>query len=318
QRKAGDPWTVEDFHELQTMVKGDIRGSIRSAIDEIEQVAKARDADKFGGKNPEEYAKAIVDRVLAELPKRTGYQMLFKDLKVSEESVVNHQLGAFPLVDLYQLDYFRVIASEDDHIYETFTTFYLYHSSESKIRFRPEETPTAPSVSLPIDPEDGHVYRIPFYRMLELYDVKYDDDMSLGDLENEFWQAFLSDPNDDFDDDQYCHSPWFDRCCREMRTVQYLKRRGNWDDMWFQVHPQKTVNYPNDDPTWRPNQIGVAHFDLNTLGLMLLKTPDLPASQTDPVPLDELYGGQDAGEGEFPPPQAVRNDHLKVMALLKV
>ncbi len=78
QRKAGDPWTVEDFHDLQKMIKDDIHGSIDTAIDELEQVDRAGDADKFGGKTPEEYAKAIIDRVMAELPKRTGYLMAFQ------------------------------------------------------------------------------------------------------------------------------------------------------------------------------------------------------------------------------------------------
>jgi siroheme synthase (precorrin-2 oxidase/ferrochelatase) len=91
QRKAGDPWTVEDFHELQKMIKQDIQNSITTAIHELQHVDKAGDADKFGGETPAEYAKAIVDRVLAELPKRTGYRMVFKDLKVGELSKVKHE-----------------------------------------------------------------------------------------------------------------------------------------------------------------------------------------------------------------------------------
>jgi len=319
QRKAGDPWTVEDFHEMQTLVKEDIHGSIQTAIDQIEQVDKASDAGKFGGKTPEEYAKEIVERVLAELPKRTGYMMLFKDLKVSEESVVEHKLGAFPLVDLYQLDYFRVIASKDDHVYETFTTFYLYHDSESKIRFKPEGVVGAPA-ALEIDPPDGPAYRIPFYRMLELYNVKYDDHSSLSDLETEFWQAFLSAPNDSFDPDQFCDSPWFDRCCRDMRSVGQIKQRREWDDIYFQVRPRRTINYVHTPPvlggaipdnSWAPNNIQVVHFDLNTLGLSLLKKPDLPDSWTNPTSFN-------ANNESFPPPDAVKDDHLKVMALLKV
>jgi len=315
QRKSGDPWTVEDFHDLQKMIKDDIHTSIDTAIDELEQVDKAGDADKFGGKTPEEYTKAIIDRIMAELPKRTGYMMVFKDLKVGEPSVVEHQLGAFPLTDLYQLAYFRVIASEDEHVYETFTNFYLYHSSESKIRFRPEETPNQPAVSVEIDPPEPPPYRIPFARMLELFNVEYDDNMSLGDLENDFWKAFFSAPNDQFDDDQFCHSPWFDRCCRENRTVRHLKQRKDWDDICFVVRPRKTINFHtqmnNDNVigiTWAPNKISVVHFDFNTLGLMLLEAPDLPDVLTNPTSV---------GEG-FPPPDAIKADHLKVMALLKV
>jgi hypothetical protein len=316
QRKAGDPWTVEDFHELQTMIKQDIQGSITTAIDELQEVEKAGDAEKFGGKTPDEYAKAIVDRVLAELPKRTGYLMVFKDLKLNEPSAVEHKLGAFPLTDLYQLNYFRVVASEDEHVYQTFTTFYLYHSSESSIRFKPEDGSS--SFSIAIDPSDPPPYRIALQRMLELYDVQYDEESSLGDLETEFWKALFASPNDRFDDDQYCHSPWFDRCCREMRTVRHLKKRKEWDDLYFVVHPSKTVNFHPEaaadaEPTmeaspWTPNNIEVMHFDLNTLGLTLLKAADLPSNQINPA--------TDDWDGH--PPEAVINDHLKVMALLKV
>jgi len=320
QRKAGDPWTVEDFHDLQTKVQEDISGSIETAIQQLDRVDKAGDSDKFGGKNPDEYAKAIIDRVLAELPKRTGYMMLFKVLETGEESVVEHKLGAFPLVDVYQLDYFRVIASEDDHVYETFTTFYLYHSSEENIRFRPEES-SARATSLAIDPEDGHAYRIPFQRMLELFEVQYDDESSLGDVEAEFWNAFLTDPNDKFDDDQYCHSPWLDRHCREIRTVGWLKGRREWDNIYFQVRPRKTINYENgvvtvpDDEAinWTPNNIQVVHFNLNTLGLVLLQKPDLPVSQT---------GAEDKPPQSYNPDfgtiDPIKDDHLKVMVLIKV
>lgn len=320
QRKAGDPWTVEDFHELQSMIKDDIQGSIDTAIDELEMVDKAGDADKFGGKTPEEYAKAIVERVLAELPKRTGYMMLFKDVKLDDgEVVIEHKLGAYPLVDVYQLNYFRVIASEDEHVYETFTTFYLYHSSESKIRFRPEELPNVPSVSVEIDPPDGHPYRIPFYRMLELYNVPYDDDSSVDDLETSFWRAFFADPNDKFDDDQFCHSPWFDRCCRDSRSVGYLKKRNEWDEIWFQVRPRKTINYydePNSDGNrtgmpWAPNNVLVKQFDLNTLGITLLGPVELPEAQTNPQPLVPNIDN-------YPVPAAVDNDHQKFLVLLKV
>jgi len=312
RRKAGDPWTVEDFHDVQRLIKDDIQGSIDKAIHALNRVDASGDADKFGGKTPEQFAKELVDRVMSELPKRTGYQMLFKVLKSDKESVIEHKLGAFPLTDIYQLEYFRVVASEDGHVFETFTTFYIYHSSESRIRFRPEETPTTPAVSMEIDPADGHVYRIPFKRMLDLYHVDYGDDKALGDVETDFWKAFLASPNDAFDDDQYCHSPWLDRNCREEHTVYYLKDRGEWDDIWFQVRPRKTINYnmTEGDLPWAPNNLEVVHFDLYTLGLTLRGTPNLPGSQTDPKPLDK--------NGTFPTPDAIRSDELKVMVLLKV
>jgi hypothetical protein len=71
QRKAGDPWTVEDFTSCK-------RWSAKiSTVDRLPsnnwKVDKAHDSTSSG--NTDEYAKAIVDCVLAELPKRTGYMM---------------------------------------------------------------------------------------------------------------------------------------------------------------------------------------------------------------------------------------------------
>jgi hypothetical protein len=320
--KPGDLVSAELWNNTIDGIEADIQEQISTAIENLESVPNSGDAAKFGGKTPAEYAEEIVQRVLHELPKRTGYMVLFKELKLNEESIVEHKLGACPLTDIYQLDYFHVVASEDDHIFEAFTTFYLYHAGESKIRFRPEESPTAPAIAVEIDPSDGYAYRIPFETMLNLYNVDYTDDSSLGDVENDFWQAFYSAPNDEFDDDQYYHSPWFDRCCREGRTVKYLRGRREWDDIYFQVRPRKTVNYPTDpvtqtggitiapSPTRSPSNIEVVHFNLNTLGLKLLANAELPPAQTNPTASSTVAG--------WPVMEGVSPAHIKVMALLKV
>ena len=156
--------------------------------------------------------------------------------------------------------------------------------------------------------------------MLDYYEVEYTDDSSLGDAETEFWQAFFAAPNGDFDDDQQAHSPWFDRCCRENMSVREIKRKRDWDDIWFQMRPRKTVNYPYNtadgapnapdpdseppEPMPAPTQIEVAHFDFDTLGLKLLRLAVYPA---------ELFA-EDGVEEERR--EQILNE-LKVMVLLK-
>jgi hypothetical protein len=99
-----------------------------------------------------------------------------------------------------------------------------------------------------------------------------------------------------------------------MRTVRYLKQRKEWDDIWFVVHPRKTINFHSitENGTirlnWAPNNLQVVHFDFNTLGFHLLQAPDYPVSLTDPQPLAD----------GFPAPDAIKADHQKVMVLLKV
>jgi hypothetical protein len=295
-RKPGDLITAQDWNGMQELVKNDMADRIQTALDNLTVIDRAEDADKLGGKTPDELSQQVLEYVLRQLPKRTGYLSVYKSLEPDKEYVIEHKLSAFPLVDVYQLDYFNVVASEDGHVFETLTTFYLYHSSESRIRYRPEEATTQPSVSVEIDPSEGHAYRIPFKYMLELYGVEFAEDSSLGDIETEFWQVFNAAPNDRFSDDQHYHSPWFDRCCKEGRSVHSMAR--DWDDIWFQVRPRKTINYAGLDGNDQirilpaPTKVEVVHFDFDNIGLRLLGEPVVPDGHP--------------------------NDHLKVLVLMKV
>ena len=89
--------------------------------------------------------------------------------------------------------------------------------------------------------------------MLARYNVEYNDGSSVGEIETEFWDALFAAPNDTFDDNQYTHSPWFDRCCREERTVKSLKQKGDWDDLWIKVVPRKTINFGSVARSGRSN-----------------------------------------------------------------
>ena len=135
--------------------------------------------------------------------------MYFKVLKVGTENIIEHNLGDAPLVDVYQLNYFPVICSEDDQKSDPWVNFYLYHSSEKRLRLEAEKP------AIEIESAKGPFHRILFSDMLTRYNVSYTEDSTLDDLETEFWKALFGEPNDSFDDDQYCHSPWFDRCCEK-------------------------------------------------------------------------------------------------------
>lgn len=294
-RSPGDLVTAEDWNDVQIQIKEDIGKQIQDAVQKVDNVPNAQNAGKLEQKTADELAENILKRVLQELPLHTGYMKLFKRLKTGEEKVVKHDLHNCPLVDVYQLEYFEVVCSEDDEKHREKVNLFLYHSSEKRIRFE--------GGSVEIEPSPGTPYRIAFKDLLAIYKVQYTDTTSLGDLETEFWKAFFADPNDEFSDDQYCHSPWFDRCCGEKKSVKELKDRGDWDDLWLKLVPRKTINYPlppgsDADPTPGPTQIQVVHFDLDTLGIKLLKDPILPPAirETTTIP----------------------NDELKVMVLLKV
>jgi hypothetical protein len=290
--KPGDLITADDWLRLQNLIQGDITKKVGDAVEAITNVATADDAAKLGGLSVDDLAQKILEYVERQLPKRTGYLNVFRKLKVGTESVIDHKLGSWPLVTVFQLDYFQVVAAEDDHVFTALATFYLHHKSEAKIRYRDESTPTAALQTVSIDP-DGHQYHIPWKHMLELYRVGMPDDATLDEVESEFWQKFNAAPNDTFDDDQYYHSPWFDRCCGERRTVKQLAR--DWDDIYFEMRPRLTLNYTptNTQPVKpAPTQVQVAQYDMESVGLTLLTPPTVPTG--------------------WP------TDHLKVLVLLKV
>ena len=289
ERHPRDLITAEDWNTLQVLIRKDIAKSLEEAIAEINDVPKAGDAAKLAGKTPEQLAAEIIDSALQEVNKRTGYMRVFRKLQVTKPddvkvSLIEHCLKDFPVTDVYQLETFEVICSEDDVKAKESVLFYLYHSSERKIKTRDA---TNAAIEAEIEPPGDAVFKIPFAKMLEVYHVEYDDDTSLGDLETEFWQKFFSKPNDQFDDDEQCHSPWFDRCCGEKRTVGELKKRGDWDDLWFKTQPVKTVNVNPPPPTpeaRRPTHVKVEQYDFDKLGLTY-QPPVTPRVVPPPLPV---------------------------------
>ena len=163
---------------------------------------------------------------------------------------------------------FPVVCAIDEDKEATEVCFYLYHSSEKKIKDPNGESVEIENGDFPVQ------FKVPLLEMLELFEVPYTDDSSLGDLETELWKAMFSAPNDDFDMDDYCHSPWFERCCREERTVESLRKKGDLNDMWMKFIPKKTINMSASSRGDNINQnnscpkdLTVAHFNMNTTGL---------------------------------------------------
>jgi hypothetical protein len=324
-RNPGDLVTAEDWNDLQKKIQDDIDAKVKKGVEGVTSVKNAESSDKLQDKTPEQLAKEIVDKALAELTKVTGYRNYFKLLKLGVDSIIKHGLRASPLVDIYQLDYFPVICSKNEQKTSTWVNYYIYHSSEKTLRL---DVGAAPVV---IQPTKEPYFRIPFSEMLSRYDVHFNEDSSVDDLVTEFWQAFFNDPNDAFDDDQYCHSPWFDRCCGDRRTVAALKKAGNWDELWFKMLPRKTVNFTHPGTgegnlaNVAPMHIQVVHYDFDTLGLKLLLQPDpqvpFGAFVATDVPTEKGSAAspieKSPGTDRFGPRFGIpHNPELKVMVLL--
>jgi hypothetical protein len=234
--------------------------------DEATTATKAGDATLLAGQTPDQLMRDIITAALAEMKKQhTYYGWYFKRVRMDHQSLIKHGMGRFPLVDVYQLDYFKVVSPEDGKTHVTWVNFYLYHSSEDRIRHS--------SGSIEIEPSNEEPFYIPLADFLDLLEIDYDDKRGIDDIENDIWRALDErEGNDRFDDTHHTSSPWFSGCCRQSLRVGELKKRGDWDDLRVQLRPRKTINLTvtSEDNKPMPNQIEVAQLSLNTIGLQLL------------------------------------------------
>jgi hypothetical protein len=305
----GDLITAKLFNGLQDKISHDTAEQIKNAIKAITNAPHADDAGRLGGKTPGELEKTIIDQVLAKLAKKTGYRLVMKRLQTDEWDTVQHDLGAFPLVDAYQLDYFEVVCADGEDKENKFVNFYLYHSTETeqKSAVKPAE-----KRKIFIEKSDGSefVFKIRFEEMLKWYEIPCSDSsQSIGDLVAEFWQQLFKKPNDNFDVDQYCNSAWFEKCCGDNRSIGLLKQRNDWDELWFQMRARKTINLPapltaiDATPAMYPNNLEVVQLDFNNIGVRLIGKPYYDKKLID---MDARNDNNFA------------KDELKVMLLLKV
>jgi hypothetical protein len=287
-RNPGDTITAGDWNAVQIDIKNDIASQVQTAVGNVKSVDHAKDADTLGGQTPDQLTQAILKLAEEILPKRTGYFRSYNRLETGKETVLKHGLKSFPLVDIYQLDYFQAIcAKSETELAPSWVNFFLYHTSERTITVKVNGA----SAKAVIEAQDQQAFRLPFADMIAQYQVQLTDSMTLDEVETAFWTAFWKTPNDQFDADQYCHSPWFEKCCGEKRSYKDLKDRNDWSNIWFKMIPRKTINYPTPppvpaatDPSVAPTQIQVAHHDFDSTGIKLLLDPVYPQSfLTDPT-----------------------------------
>lgn len=331
--KPGDLITADIFNTVQEDVKKDITQQIKTSIGGITTVKHADDAGTISGLNVDQLTSQILEKVKAMIPGRTGYKRVFKLLKPGQPNQIKHNLGAEPVVDVYQLDFFQVVCAQGETAADAvveYVNFYLYHESERQVRGTlagPANTGAgASTVTVTIDDLSGPTARVALKDLLTEFGVDTSKDgTTLDEIVTALWTAMFGPQfgNDQFYAEQYCHSPWMEKCCGELRTIKQLRDRGDWDHLWVKMFPRKTINYPATlvtvankpeadpltlngaavpvtsppvavFPSPAPTQIEVVHLDLNTAAIGLV---------ADPVP----------------PPNApaVMKNQLAVMVILK-
>jgi len=268
----GNLITVEIWHELQRKIKADIQGQITAAKDEIKKagVDKAGNADKLENKTKAQLTDEILKLAEALAAKRTDYRSYFRWINNEKEPVViEHGLLNFPVVDVYELDPIDVICSEDEELSSAKVLFYLHHTSEMSLSKKVPTVADPDKTTLVKMTLDAN-FDIPFSEMLKHYGITPSEDATLDSLESDFWDAFFEKNGEKFDDradESTCHSPWFDRCCGDHRTVSQLKKAGDWDKLMFQVKPRKTVNLQEErNPASIPVNLVPANVEVTQLG----------------------------------------------------
>lgn len=228
-RNPGDLVTAEDWNEVQVKIKEDMQNQIESAKEEVKEtgVKRADNADKFDNKTPKGWTDELDKRYSLKVhdhEELAAYRRYFKQMEPGDTVVLEHKLGRFPLVDVYELQSILPSPAEGDPIQEK---FYLHYHHEERDR---DELFTR---------DRGRVHwpwGTPIEQLLLEYQVEWEDDDSLGDVVNDFLDAFFAPPTDHI---THRTSPWIDG--KRDRTIAGLKRRDEWPDIRWCVRPQKLI-----------------------------------------------------------------------------
>lgn len=133
-------------------------------------------------------------------------------------AILEHKLGRFPRVDVYTLD-----DIPDQPSGTRFLVFYGHDEMDVMIQ---------------------KLWKVPrpilgtrLEQLLPEYRVKWEDDDSLGDVVNDFLDAFFQLPA--ADEMSHKSSKWIDDHLD--KTIGELKKRDEWDDVRWLVLPKKLV-----------------------------------------------------------------------------
>lgn len=253
-QNPGDLIKADNWNEVQQYARADIKRSaadLASQIQQVEQKLGEVDAAKFGGKSPDEWREQFAPSV-HDHEGQTAYRRFIKRFTPDLNKVLlNHKLGRFPLVDVYEL----LPVTKKDGYQDCKLLFYYGHADADDF-----------GLLLKVY-RDRVPLGIPFEQLLSELDVEYDDDDTIEDVLNDMWTAFMADPNDELD---HCTSPWVDKCCGERRTVKELKDADQWGDFYVAIKPRKCgkgvdVQDSNLSPLTPFCQVEVFHVNYETV-----------------------------------------------------
>jgi hypothetical protein len=252
-RNPGDLISAEDWNDLQCKVQEDIRGTAAATEEKLKEegVSRADNADRFDGRTPKDLTDELDERYAAKVHDHegmAGYRRFIKRFTSDLDKVlIHHNLGRFPLVDVYRLE--RVVGEKaSDEIREQFRhcklLFYYGHADADNFGLAHQVYREKVRLGLPFGP------------LLDELGVEYEDDDTIEDVLNDMWDKLMEDPNDELD---HCQSPWVEECCGKRRTVAELKKADQWNDLYVAILPLRILA---GDPVCRREGEGQGGNDL--------------------------------------------------------
>jgi hypothetical protein len=152
---------------------------------------------------------------------RPRYRHYFRRIGVEQKrAIIEHKLGRFPVVDVYELLRIPVPNVTPG------PKFYLYYGHDERQAL--------------MNAMGEHGQEVPgtlLEPLLYEYGVRWTEDDSLGDVVNDFLDAFFSLPK--ADEMEHQTSTWVDQ--HRDRVVKDLKKRGEWDDIRWFTWPNKLI-----------------------------------------------------------------------------
>jgi hypothetical protein len=221
----------------------DLEQNTATTVDELRGALHNVDAVRFGGRTPNEWSDLFAPRQHNH-EDQSVYRRYFKRFDdISAEQFLRHDLGRFPLVDVYEMRPVIGPKPQDQPsaaMRRAKLLFYYGHVDvdlfDLRLRVGSERRPLG----------------VPFWQALAEAGVEYDDDDTIEDVLNDLWTALSADPGDEID---HSTTPWVDQNCGNRRTVRQLKDADQWNDLRLAFRPVRAPIVP----------VAITHVDYGTL-----------------------------------------------------
>lgn len=284
RRNPGDLISAEDWNDVQARIKKDINEQVQLSKEEIVngKVKEAENAELFAQTSRMDWLKFLDERYAIKGHGHEGrsvYKRFIKRFdKKTNEVLLEHGLGRFPLVDVYELEN---VISVSANVFKPFSldrtadtkdykiVVYYGHADEDKYKLYVKAFRDRVPLGYPLE------------QLLTELQVDYEDDDTLHDVIDEMWSAFMKDPNDEL---EHGETPWISDCIKRRCTVANLKEADEWNDIYVALKLRKcgkgtdilyNYNFNTDPPTEYPKdafcQVEINQVNYNTIHI---KIPD--------------------------------------------